>query len=69
MVNDRICRSRNSVMIYQPSEKNVCTEDQIAYLAQNIENACKDKKKTLTALVDFTKAFYIIWKKIFSLIY
>jgi hypothetical protein len=43
--------------------KNLYTEDQIAYLAQNIENAFQDKKKTLAVLVDLTKVFDKVWKK------
>jgi hypothetical protein len=45
--------------------KNLCTEDHIAYLAQDIENAFQDKKKTLTVLKDLTKAFDNVWKNVF----
>jgi hypothetical protein len=41
----------------------LCTEDPIAYLAQDIENAFQDKKKTLAVFVDLTKAFDKVWEK------
>ena len=46
--------------------KNRSTEDQLVYLAQQIENAFQEKKKLLSVFVDLTKAFDKVWKKDFS---
>ena len=43
--------------------KNRSTEDQIAYLTQEIENAFQQKMKTLAVFVDLTKAFDKVWKE------
>ena len=42
--------------------KHHSTEDQIAYLTQEIENGFQEKKKTLAVFVDLTKAFDKVWK-------
>ena len=42
--------------------KHRSTEDQIAYLTQEIENGFQEKKKTLAVFVDLTKAFDKVWK-------
>lgn len=38
------------------------TEDQITYIAQNIEDAFQDKKHTLAVWLDMEKAFDKVWK-------
>ena len=39
------------------------TEDQITYIAQQIEDAFQDKKQTVTVWVDMEKAFDKVWTK------
>ena len=43
--------------------KNRNTEDQLIYLAQSIENAFQEKKKTIATFLDLSKAFDKVWKK------
>ncbi|CAG5133668.1 unnamed protein product [Candidula unifasciata] len=38
------------------------TDDQVAYLTQDIENGFQEKKKTLTVFFDMSKAFDKVWK-------
>ena len=38
------------------------TEDQVAYIAQKIEDGFQDKKHTLTVWIDMEKAFDKVWK-------
>ena len=42
--------------------KHRSTEDQRAYLTQEIENGFQEKKNTLAVFVDLTKAFDKVWK-------
>nr|KAG5714784.1 hypothetical protein BaRGS_000272 [Batillaria attramentaria] len=42
--------------------KNRSTEDQLVYLAQELEDAFQEKKKVLAVFVDLTKAFDKVWK-------
>ena len=39
------------------------TEDQLAYLAQNIEDAFHEKKKILAVFFDLSNAFDTVWKE------
>ena len=39
------------------------TEDQVAYIAQKIEDGFQDKKHTLTIWIDMEKAFDKVWKE------
>ena len=39
------------------------TEDQLALIAQEIENAFQEKKKTVTVFFDMTKAFDKVWRE------
>jgi len=39
------------------------TEDQLAYLTQDIENAFQDKRKLLAVFFDLSRAFDRVWKK------
>ena len=43
--------------------KKRSTEDQIVYLAQQIENAFQEKKKVLATFVDLIKAFGKVMKR------
>ena len=43
--------------------QNRSTEDQWAYLAQEIENAFQEKKKALAVFFDLSKAFDKVWKE------
>ena len=43
--------------------KHRCTEDQLALLAQEIENAFQEKKKAVTVFYDLSKAFDKVWKE------
>nr|KAG5710959.1 hypothetical protein BaRGS_013693 [Batillaria attramentaria] len=42
--------------------KNRSTEDQLVFLAQEIENAYQKRKKTLAVFIDLTKAFDKVWR-------
>ena len=39
------------------------TEDQVAFIAQKIEDALQDKKQTITVWLDFEKAYNKVWKE------
>ena len=39
------------------------TEDQLAYLPQNIEDAFQEKKKVLAVFFDLSNAFDKVWKE------
>ena len=39
------------------------TEDQLAYLAQKIEDAFQEKKKVLAVFFDLSNAFDMVWKE------
>ena len=43
--------------------KHRSTEDRLTYLAQSVENAFQEKKKTVATFVDLSKAFDKMWKK------
>ena len=67
MVNTRLLKhlEENHLLSNTQSayRKNRSTEDQLVYLAQEIENAFQEKKKVLAAFVDLTKAFDKVWKE------
>ncbi|BFY98463.1 hypothetical protein BsWGS_01503 [Bradybaena similaris] len=67
MVNTRLMKHlEEKHLIANPQtayRKNHSTEDQLIYLAQEIENAFQDKKKMLAVFIDLTKAFEKVWKK------
>ena len=43
--------------------QNRSTEDQLAYLTQDIENAIQENKKIIAVFFDLSKAFDKVWKK------
>ena len=43
--------------------KHRSTEDQLALIAQDIENAFQEKKKVVAVLFDLTKAFDTVWRE------
>ena len=43
--------------------KHRSTEDQLALLAQEIENAVQEKKKTVAVFYDLSKAFDNVWRE------
>ena len=61
MVNKRLENHLERNNLINPSQsgfrKNRSTEDQVALLAQEVENAFQMKMKTLAVFVDLTKAF------------
>ena len=67
MVNTRLLKhlEENHLLSNTQSayRKNRSTEDQLVYLAQQIENAYQEKKKVLGIFVDLTKAFDKVWKE------
>ena len=67
MVNTRLLKhlEENHLLSNTQSayRKNRSTEDQLVYLAQELENAFQEKKKVLAAFVDLTKAFDKVWKE------
>ena len=67
MVNKRlqIHLERNGLISQAQSgfRKNRSTEDQVAFLAQEVENAFQEKMKTIAVFFDLTKAFDKVWKE------
>ena len=43
--------------------ENRSTEDQLALIAQEIENAFQEKKKVVAVFFDLTKAFDKVWRE------
>nr|KAG5697608.1 hypothetical protein BaRGS_001033 [Batillaria attramentaria] len=66
MVNTRLLKhlEENHLLSNTQSayRKNRSTEDQLVYLAQELEDAFQEKKKVLAIFVDLTKAFDKVWK-------
>nr|KAG5688037.1 hypothetical protein BaRGS_003583 [Batillaria attramentaria] len=66
MINKRLMwhlESNNLITKEQTAfRKNRCTEDQLVYLAQSIENAFQEKKKVVATFIDLSKAFDKVWK-------
>ena len=67
MVNKRLQNHLERNGLLDPTQsgfrKNRSTEDQIAYLTQEIENAFQRKMKTIAVFVDLSKAFDKVWKE------
>ena len=67
MVNKRLQNhlERNGLInqVQSGFRKNRSTEDQVAFLAQEVENAFQDKMKTIAVFFDLTKAFDKVWKE------
>ena len=67
MVNNRLVYHLEHTGLLTPCQtgyrKFRSTEDQLSYLAQNIENAFQEKKKLLAVFFDLSKAFDRVWKE------
>ena len=67
MVNRRLQHhlEKNGLLSPSPSglRKNRSAEGQVILFTQDIENGFQQKKKTLAAFVDLTKAFDKVWKE------
>jgi len=67
IINKRLVWHLESNSILNPTQtgyrQNRSTEDQLAYLAQQIENAFQDKKHVLAVFFDLSKAFDKVWKE------
>ena len=67
IINNRltwILESENLLVDEQAGfRKNRSTEDQIAYIAQEIEDGFQEKKQTTIVWVDLEKAFDKVWKE------
>jgi hypothetical protein len=65
MINTRlVCREEKGYLIPQQAgfRRRRSTEDQVAYITQEIEDAFQEKKHTLAVWVDLEKAFDKVWK-------
>lgn len=67
MINNRLMGHLEEKHILTPQQagfrKHRSTEDQITYIAQEIEDAFQEKKHTLAVWVDLEKAFDKVWKE------
>ena len=67
MVNRRLISHPESNSVLSPTQtgyrKFRSTEDQLTYLAQNIEDAFQEKDKVLTVFFDLSNAFDKVWKE------
>ena len=67
MVNNRLIAylERNKLLNHSQTayRRNLSTEDQLALIAQEIENAFQDKMNTVAMFVDLTKAFDKMWRQ------
>ena len=66
MVNRRLIWHLESKQLLMPQQSGFrqhrSTEDQVSYIAQEIEDGFQDKKHTLVVWVDMEKAFDTVWK-------
>jgi len=67
IINRRLIWHLESHSILTPTQtgyrQHHSTEDQLAYLAQSIEDAFQEKKKVLSVFFDLSKAFDTVWKE------
>ncbi|XP_070209766.1 uncharacterized protein [Littorina saxatilis] len=67
LINTRLTWHLEKNSTFSPEQAGVrqhrSTEDQVAYIAQKIEDGYQDKKHTLTIWIDMEKAFDKIWKE------
>ena len=67
IINKRLmCHLENNNLITSEQSafrRNRSVEDQIAYIAQSIENAFQEKKKVIATFIDLSKAFDKVWKR------
>ena len=64
-INRRLINHLESNNVLSPTQtgyrKHISTEDQLAYLAQNIEDAFQEKRKVLAVFFDLSNAFDKVW--------
>ena len=67
MINRRLINHLESNNVLSPTQtgyrKHRSTEDQLAYHAQNIEDAFQEKRKVLAVFFDLSNAFDKVWKE------
>jgi hypothetical protein len=67
IINKRLTWHLETKSLLDPSQSGFMqhqnTEDQLAYLAQDIENAFQEKKHVLAVFFDLPKAFDKVWKE------
>ena len=67
MINRRLINHLESNNVLFPTQtgyrKHRSTEDQLAHLAQNIEDAFQEKRKVLVVFFDLSNAFDKVWKE------
>ena len=67
MINRRLINHLESNSVLSPTQtgyrKHRSTEDQLAYLVQNIEDAFQEKRKVLAVFFDLSYAFDKVWKE------
>ena len=67
MINRRLINHLEGNNVLSPTQtgyrKHRSTEDQLAYLAQNIEDAFQEKRKVLAVFFDLSNAFDKVWKE------
>ena len=67
IINTRLMAHLKANNILSPTQsgyrKHRSTEDQLALLAQEIENAFQEKKKTVAVFYDLSKAFDKVWRE------
>ena len=67
MINRRLINHLESNNVLSPTQtdyrKHRSTEDQLAYLSQNIEDAFQEKKKVLAVFFNLSNAFDKVWKE------
>jgi len=66
LINNRLTWHLEDKQVLRPEQAgfraNRSTEDQVTYIAQEIEDAFQDKEVTLAVFVDMEKAFDKVWK-------
>ena len=67
MINTRLTWYLEKKQLISPTQagfrQNRSTEDQVTYIAQEIEDAFQDKKHTLAVWIDLEKAFDKVWRE------
>ena len=67
IINRRLINHLESNNVLSPTQtgyrKHRSTEDQLAYLAQNIKDGFQEKRKVLAVFFDLSNAFDKVWKE------
>ena len=67
VMNRRLISISEERIILSPTQagyrKHRSTEDQLSFIAQEIENAFQEKKKVVSVFFDLTKAFDKVWRE------